>query len=120
MGWNFTPDTPVYIQIQRRLRAQILGGRWQAGEPFPTVRALAVEAAVNPNTVQRALTGLEEEGLLCTRGTAGRFVTGEETVLAAAKVRTAREAVEELIGRAKALGISREELLTFIREEEWT
>ena len=120
MGWSFTPDTPVYLQIRRRLRADILRGRWQAGEAFPTVRALAVEAAVNPNTVQRALTCLEEEGLLLTRGTAGRFVTGDETALTAARDRAAREAMKDLADRAKALGIRREELLTFIQEEEWT
>lgn len=121
MGWTFSADLPVYVQIVRRIRADILSGRYPANSPFPSVRQLAFEASVNPNTMQRALCELENEGLLVTHGTAGRVVTGDQTVLAAARRQATADALEELLRAAQALGISKAELLTFIEEtKEWS
>lgn len=120
MGWTFSAGLPVYVQLMRRIRADILSGRYPADSPFPTVRQLALEAAVNPNTMQRALGELEREGLLVTCGTAGRLVTGDEAVLDAARQQVTADALEELLQTARELGLSRAELLRFIEEkEEW-
>lgn len=120
MGWTFTTDLPVYVQIMRRIRADILSGRYAANAPFPSVRQLAFEAAVNPNTMQRALGELEREGLLVTHGTAGRVVTGDQAVLATARRHATNDALEELLHAAQALGVSKAELLDFINtREEW-
>lgn len=116
MSWKFNTRIPVFMQIVRRLRADILMGKYAAEEQIPSVRQLAFEASVNPNTVQRALTCLETEGLLYTRGTVGRFVTGDEQVLRHAKERMHREILEELVSDALAMGIEREELISFIQE----
>lgn len=121
MGWNFNSQAPVYLQIVARIRADILAGRYAADAPFPSVRQLAYEAAVNPNTMQRALTELENDGLLYTRGTAGRFVTGDREVLQAARSTAFADEIDLVVGRAKALGMSKAELLRLISDkEEWS
>ncbi len=121
MGWTFSTERPVYVQLVQRIRADILSGHYPAGSPFPSVRQIALAAAVNPNTMQRALGELEREGLLISRGTAGRVVTDDEAVLRAARQRAAQEALERLVAEARALGVSRAEILRFLEEkEEWT
>ena len=95
----------------------ILQGQYPPDGQFPSVRQLATEAAVNHNTMQKALTCLEEEGLLYTKGTLGRFVTSDKTILNAAKERLHREAVKEWLCQAKQMGISPEELIEYIKKE---
>ena len=75
MTWNLTGDRPIWLQLMERLQLGIVTGEYQAGERLPSVRELAAEAAVNPNTMQKALTELERSGLLYAQRTAGRFVT---------------------------------------------
>ncbi len=116
MPWNFTPDVPVYLQIVSRLRADILGGKYRADEQIPPVRQLAMEAGVNPNTMQRALAVLEAEQLFTTRGTVGRFVTTDEAVLERARETFRRETVRRILAEAAAAGISPEELIDRIRQ----
>ena len=96
LGWQFNQTEPVFRQIAQVLRARVVSGELAPGAPAPTVRRLAEEAAVNPNTVQRALTLLEEEGLLHAEGTVGRYVTRDVAVLAEAKDRLQRQVAEQL------------------------
>ena len=81
MDWKFTGDRPVYQQIMENIRGSILQGALSPGERIASVRDLAAQARVNPNTMQRALTELEREGLLIGGGTSGRTVTKDEAVL---------------------------------------
>ena len=118
MTWRLNGKEPVFVQISDRLRAEILCGNYAPGDQFPTVRQLASEVAVNPNTVQRALTLLEEEGLLQTNGTQGRFVTQDADVLTSAKAALQRKTVQELFGRAKALGITGADIIRMIKKKE--
>ena len=118
MAWEFNRTTPVFMQIAGRLRSEILGGKYEANTQIPSVRQLAFEASVNPNTMQKALTKLEEDGLLYTRGTVGRFVTSDQAVLQRARELSKREILHDLLEQTKALGITGEELIRYIREEE--
>ena len=118
MAWQFNGREAVFLQIADRLRWEILGGTYSPDEQFPSVRQLAAEAAVNPNTMQKALTHLEEEGLLYTHGTVGRFVTEDPSILARTREQLRREAVRSWLGEAAALGISRDELIHYIQQEE--
>ena len=77
MEWQFRNDSPIYTQLTQRLTQAIVAGEFRPGERLPSVRELAVEAGVNPNTVQRALADLERDGLVFSQRTAGRFVTGD-------------------------------------------
>jgi len=117
MAWNFNQTEPVSLQIARRLRHEILSGRFGINEQIPPVRQLAFEAAVNPNTMQKALARLEEEGLLYTRGTVGRFVTSDREILERARETLLREAVCRWIREAETLGMSTDEMIRYIKKE---
>lgn len=117
MAWQFNSREAVFIQIANKLRCKIVGGEYPPGEQIPSVRQLAFEAAVNPNTMQKALTVLEEEGLLIARGTVGRFVTSDEAVLSAAGNKMRRETVKGWIAEARMIGLSAEEMIEYIKEE---
>ncbi len=118
MAWQLNGNAPVFIQISDRLRIEILSGSYAPGAQFPTVRQLASEAAVNPNTMQRALSALEEEGLLQSGGTQGRFVTKDAAVLLAARERLQRKTVQKFLTRAAELGISPADIVRMIQEME--
>ena len=115
MAWHFTSSAPVYLQIVSRIRADILGGVYRPDQQIPSVRQLAFEAGVNPNTMQRAFTVLEAEQLFVTRGTVGRFITTDTEVLDRARTVLRRETVARLVEEAQAVGISPEELIAGIR-----
>ena len=84
MAWNFSSDRPVYLQIADRIKTSVLSGEYLPGEQIPTVRQLALDAAVNPNTVQRAYKELETEGYIYSLQGKGSFVappvTGKDNV----------------------------------------
>ena len=118
MPWQFNRTEAVFIQIEKRLKSDILSGKYPPDSQFPSVRQLAAEAAVNPNTMQKALSLLEEEGLLCSRGTLGRFVTGDGEILRKKKDEMRREVIKSLLSQAHDLGISGRELIEYIEKEE--
>jgi len=78
LEWRFNEEMPIYQQIVEQMKTQIAVGRLKPGDKLPAVRELAVEAGVNPNTMQKALQELEREGLLYSVRTSGRFVADDE------------------------------------------
>ena len=114
MEWNFRNDQPIYSQLTQRLTEAIVSGIYAPGEKLPSVRELALEAGVNPNTVQRALAELEREGLVFSQRTAGRFVTENENMIVNAKLRIADERVSEFLRSMKTLGCGRQEIISLI------
>lgn len=118
MTWQFDPRIPVSVQIVEKLRLEILNGNYPPESQFPTVRQLALEASVNPNTMQKALSVLENEGLLVSRGTVGRFVSGDTDALDSAREEMRREHMEKMLEHARELGITGEMIVQFIQERE--
>lgn len=118
MSWSFSSDRPVYVQLAQRIRNNIVTGVYPPGSQIPSVRQLAVTAAVNPNTVQHAFAELESEGLLVSRGTTGRFVTEDPAMIERCRQQQARALVREFINSASHISISREQLIEMIREED--
>lgn len=121
MDWNFRSDQPIYSQLTQRLTEAIVSGIYAPGEKLPSVRELAVEAGVNPNTVQRALSELERDGLVFSQRTTGRFVTENENMIVNAKLRIADERVGEFLRSMKTLGCNKREVISLIegaKEEE--
>ena len=114
MDWNFRNDQPISSQLIQRLTEAIVSGVYAPGEKLPSVRELALEAGVNPNTVQRSLTELEREGLVFSQRTAGRFVTENENMIVNAKLRIADERVSEFLRSMKTLGCGRQEIISLI------
>lgn len=121
MDWIFRSDQPIYSQLTQRLTEAIVAGIYAPGEKLPSVRELAVEAGVNPNTVQRALAELERDGLVFSQRTTGRFVTENENMIVNAKLRIADERVGEFLRSMKTLGCNKREVISLIegaKEEE--
>lgn len=118
MAWSFNEYTPVYLQIADRIRNDIISGVYEKGAQIPPVRQLALTAAVNPNTVQHALTELESEGIIYSRGTSGRFVTDDLEIIASARQEAARKLIKDFIKQAGSMSIDKKELIKMLEEEE--
>ncbi len=116
MGWKFDSTLPVSIQIAEKLKREILIGKYPSGSQFPTVRQLAFETSANPNTVQKALTSLETEGLLESHGTVGRFVTSDRNVLEAVYRKLCRRFMNEVLTSAAELGITPDMFIQYVKE----
>lgn len=117
MSWKFVSGIPLATQIADRLRDAILQGDYPRGGAFPTVRTLAEMTSVNPNTVQRALWILEDEGLLVTRTTVGRFVTEDEELILGAKQRSQEKLILEFIAKAKEKNLECDQVIDCLRKE---
>ena len=106
MDWTFTADRPVYQQIMEAVCGSVLKGELKPGQRVPSVRELAAAAKVNPNTMQRALTELEREGLLVGGGTSGRTVTTDEAILAAVRKDALEEVARQCAAKFKVFGVT--------------
>ena len=107
MDWTFRADTPIYTQLCERLTLAIASGGYAPGERLPAVRELALDAGVNPNTVQRALSELERRGLVYTQRTAGRFVTEDAERIGQERLRIAEERARDFLSAMEELGYNR-------------
>lgn len=117
MEWKIADDRPIWMQLSEQIAAQIAAGVYSVGERLPSVRELAADAGVNPNTVQRALAELEGTGLLHTQRTAGRFVTEDTAVIQSAKEDLARSRTREYLESMAQLGYDRQQVKALL--EEW-
>ena len=118
MNWQFSNDAPIYAQLIGQIRAGIVSGAFSPVERLPSVRDLAMEAGVNPNTMQRALTELEREGLLVSGGTSGRSVTEEESVLTGMKEAILRELAKECAEKFMVFGVTPSQAAQLLLELE--
>jgi GntR family transcriptional regulator len=115
-----TSPTPIYAQLDRSIRAAIATGELEPGTQLPTVRQLAVDLAVNANTVARVYAQLERNGMLETRRGVGTFVRESPSPQAARahRERELRELIRRFVGDAALLGFTLSELITQLRNEE--
>lgn len=118
MKWQFNADAPIWSQLIAQIKVGIVTGAFPPGERLPSVRDLAAEAGVNPNTMQWALTELERDGLVYSQRTAGRFVTEDQNMIASAKRSLAESHIQTFLRAMAHLGYDREEILTLLRQEE--
>lgn len=114
MSWTLDNDRPIYLQLMERIQRDIIAGVYQPGDKLPSVRDLALEAAVNPNTMQKALSELERSGLVYSQRTSGRFITEDTKMLTQMKKELATEHIQEFFQKMEQLGFSRAELLTLV------
>ena len=116
MAWSFSASKPVYLQIADRIKKSVLSGKYPAGTQITSVRQLALEAAVNPNTVQHAFTELENEGIVLSQGTMVRFVTDDVQTLELCRKKMAQELINEFLTDLSSLSIDREHAIQLIKE----
>ena len=114
MPWNLDSDKPVFIQIVEKIESDIVSGKYAPGDKLPAVRELAVEAAVNPNTMQKAFMELERLGLVHTQRTSGRFVTEDRKLIDKTRKELAKKTAAEFLTRMEELGIDREEAIRLL------
>ena len=118
MDWQITDGRPVWLQLKEQIAMGILTGIYPPGSRLPSVRELAMDAGVNPNTMQRALTELERDGLAHSMGTMGRVVTQNGEIIDALREKYAKAVVERYMDGMKQLGYSPAEAIKVL--EEWT
>ena len=115
MNWQFSNNAPIYSQLIAQITMGIVSGAFAPGERLPSVRDLATEAGVNPNTMQRALTELERSGLVYSQRTAGRFVTEDQTRIDEAKLGLASTQIRNFVAAMLHLGYEKEEIPELVR-----
>ena len=116
MEWRFNSSAPIYAQLVEQLIQRIVTGVYPPGQRIPAVRELAMEAGVNPNTMQRALGELERRGLVFSQRTSGRFVTEEITVIDGAKKTLAGECVKSFLQAMEDLGYEQAEIINLLQQ----
>ena len=116
MPWNLDSSRPIYLQIIERVQMDIITGRYQPGDKLPSVRDLAQEAAVNPNTMQKALSELERSGLIYSQRTSGRFINEDKELIHQMKKELAAAEVSAFVAHMKQLGITPEEIRQLLAE----
>ncbi|MGI6211425.1 MAG: GntR family transcriptional regulator [Anaerovoracaceae bacterium] len=118
MEWKFNNGTPIYAQIVTQLSQRIASGAYAPGERLPSVRDLAADAGVNPNTMQRALAELERRELVHSERTSGRFITDDQDTLRSLHTQLAERYISELFQKLYALGMTDGEIITQIMERQ--
>ena len=116
MPWDLDNNRPIYLQLMERIQQDIIAGAYSPGDKLPSVRDLALEASVNPNTMQKALAELERSGLVYSQRTSGRFITEDMTMLKKVKRDLASQHIRQFFETMTLLGYSSEEILELIQE----
>ena len=114
MNWQFSNDAPIYAQLIGQIRAGIVSGALSPGERLPSVRDLAQEAGVNPNTMQKALTELERSDLVYAQRTSGRFITEDAGRIQKMREDIALEQAQAFLNKMADLGFSRVEIVALM------
>lgn len=109
MPWELLNDRPIYAQIVEKIKLRIVSGFYPAGEKLPSVRDLAAEAGVNPNTMQKAFMELERSGLITTIRTSGRVVTEDIQMIQKAKESIAKTEIDAFLTKMHELGFDKEQ-----------
>lgn len=113
MAWKFNSEAPIFLQIMYNIKLRIARGELKPGDKVPPVRELAVEAGVNPNTMQKALSELEREGILQSERTIGRFVT-KTNIDYAKDISTNYNS--DYVSKMSALGYDNEAIINSLKE----
>ncbi len=114
--WILGTDRPIYAQLIEQIELRIVSGIYRAGDKLPSVRDMAGEAAVNPNTMQKALAELERSGLVYSQRTTGRFITDDKELIQKMKDKLASEQIAAFLEKMRELGFTREETLSLMEK----
>lgn len=115
MSWNFNDERPIYLQLMEQIQLRIVSGVYKVGEKLPSVREMASDASVNPNTMQKALTELERTGLVYTQRTSGRFITEDSNMIKDIRNGLAKEQIEKFLYSMEKIGYSKPETIELIK-----
>lgn len=116
INFNFDSNRPIYLQLVEQLELYIISGKIPPGERLPSVRDLAMQAKVNPNTMQRALTELEELGLIYTERTNGKFITQNTELLEKHREHFITERLESFLTEMSELGFDQKMIIKILKQ----
>ncbi len=116
MVWEFSKDKPIYIQIIEYMQKGIISGEYKPGDKLPPVREMAVSAAVNPNTMQKALQELEKDNLLFTKRTSGRFITEDTNMIDELKESFVRKQIFDFYKKMQSIGLTKQEIIIYVKK----
>lgn len=116
MQWVLDSERPVYIQLVEQIQAGIVSGQYKPGDRLPSVRDLAAEATVNPNTMQRALAELERVGLVYANRTSGRFITADEAMIGKLREQSAQQQAAAFLEKLQQLGFDPRQALALLEQ----
>ena len=116
MGYNFSNDKPIFLQLADVIKSDIVSGKFKTTEKLPSVRDFAFLYGVNPNTVQKALQILEDDGLIVTDRTNGKFVAGSTEKIEAQKSKIITQEIDLFIEKMKSLGLGLDEIKKLIND----
>jgi len=116
VDYIFDNERPIYVQLVEKIRLEIISGKLKSGERIPSVRELALTARVNPNTMQKALVELENEGLVYTERTNGKFVTENKDLIEKVKKELAKEKINNYLNDMNNIGITYEQAVKYLQE----
>ena len=116
MDYNFDNQRPIYVQLIEKIRLEIISDKLKLGQRLPSVRELALTARVNPNTMQKALLELEDEGLVYTERTNGKFVTENQELIEKIKKELAEEKVNNYLNDMKNIGVTYEQAFKYLQQ----
>lgn len=116
MPWDLDNNRPIYLQLMERIQLDIISGTYKPGDRLPSVRELALEASVNPNTMQKALAELERSGIVHSMRTSGRLITEDKSMIEQLKGELAREQIGAFLEKMNRLGFSAGEILSLIQQ----
>jgi len=114
---QYASGTPIYLQLVDRFKHRIISGEWTAGSRVDSVRDLALNFEVNPNTMQRALAELERENLVYTERTAGRFITQDKELIRKMREEIAQDLIERFIQEMESIGFSNREAMELFQKK---
>ncbi|MCI9426924.1 MAG: GntR family transcriptional regulator [Eubacterium sp.] len=116
MPWNLNSSRPIFLQLIEIIQMDIISGKYPPGGKLPSVRDLAAQAAVNPNTMQKALSELERSGLVFSQRTSGRFITEDKHMIEELKSTLAKEKIKEFLYSMQQLGFQKEETIALMTD----
>ena len=116
MSWNLDSSRPIYLQIVERVSLDIVAGKYLPGDKLPYVRDLAAEAGVNPNTMQKALSELERNGLVHSLRTSGRFITEDKDMIEQMREELATTQIQEFLDKMRQMGFDQKKVIQLIEK----
>ena len=116
MSWNLDSSRPIYLQIAERVSLDIVAGKYLPGDKLPSVRDLAAEAGVNPNTMQKALSELERNGLVHSLRTSGRFITEDKDMIEQMREELATTQIQEFLDKMRQMGFDQKKVIQLIEK----
>ena len=117
MGYKFSSDRPIFLQIAEIIKADIVSGKIEVGQRLKSVREFSAEFGANPNTVQKALAELENDGLIFTDRTNGKFVAEDRLTILKGKQNIINQKISEFFKEMQTLGLSKTDIVQMVEIE---